>query len=94
MTVRTAGSATGRTLGHGGRLGAELCRRDPVELVTVTVRRRSGAGPFALRVSWPGSAQKIRDQPAALAAAAPDLTTSRTVIVKPTLCGRRSWYLR
>lgn len=46
--------AAGRVLRSGGGYGIEWCRRAPVERVTVTVRRRSGSGPFALRVSWPG----------------------------------------
>ena len=50
----TAGFAPGRTAARRGRFGVEWCRRRPAELVTVTVRRRGGAGPFALRVSWPG----------------------------------------
>ena len=54
VSVRTPGFAAGRTLGGGRALGVEWCRRRPVERVTVTVRRLSGAGPFALRVSWPG----------------------------------------
>ena len=54
VTVRGAGFAAGRTLRGGRGFGVEWCRRRPVELVTVTVRRQSGAGPFALRVAWPG----------------------------------------
>jgi hypothetical protein len=47
-------SAGGRTVRAGRALGVEWCRRKPNELVTVTVRRKAGAGPFAVRVSWPG----------------------------------------
>jgi hypothetical protein len=54
LTVRGAGSAAGRTVRGGRGFGVEWCRQRPAELVTVTVRRRSGAGPFRLRVSWPG----------------------------------------
>jgi hypothetical protein len=53
LTVRGAGAA-GRTVRGGRGFGVEWCRRRPSELVTATVRRRSGAGPFRLRVSWPG----------------------------------------
>jgi hypothetical protein len=54
--VSLVGAGSGhRHIGRSGRtLGIEWCRRKPIERVTVTVRRRSGAGPFALRVSWPG----------------------------------------
>lgn len=54
LSLQGAGSADGRIVRAGRELGVEWCRRKPAELVTVTVRRRSGAGPFALRVSWPG----------------------------------------
>jgi hypothetical protein len=53
LTVGGAGAA-GRTVRGGRGFGVEWCRRRPSELVTATVRRRSGAGPFRLRVSWPG----------------------------------------
>ena len=54
LTVRGAGSAAGRTVRGGRGFGVEWCRHRPDERVTVTVRRRSGAGPFRLRVAWPG----------------------------------------
>jgi hypothetical protein len=54
VSVRTAGFAGGHTLLGGRALAVEWCRRRPAERVTVTVRHHSGAGPFALRVSWPG----------------------------------------
>jgi hypothetical protein len=54
VEAQTAGYAAGQTLRPGGQLGIEWCRRSPVEHVTLTVRRRKGAGPFALRVRWPG----------------------------------------
>jgi hypothetical protein len=34
--------------------GVEWCRRRPVEQVRLTLRRREGAGAFALHVRWPG----------------------------------------
>jgi hypothetical protein len=49
-----AGFASGRTLRAGGGYRIEWCRRQRVEHVTLTVRRRSGAGRFALNVRWPG----------------------------------------
>ncbi len=48
------GFASGRRLRRGGAFGVEWCRAHPVERVKLTVRRRAGRGPFALRVSWPG----------------------------------------
>jgi hypothetical protein len=54
VEAETAGFAAGRTLRSGERLGFEWCRRRPVERVRLTVRRRAGAGPFALSVGWPG----------------------------------------
>jgi hypothetical protein len=54
VEAETDGYAAGRTLRSGGAFGVEWCRRRPVERVTLTVRRRIGAGPFALRVRWPG----------------------------------------
>jgi hypothetical protein len=54
VEARTRGFAAGRKLRRGGSFGVEWCRRAPVEQVELTVRRRSGSGPFALRVSWPG----------------------------------------
>jgi hypothetical protein len=54
LTVRGAGPAAGRTVRGGRGLGVEWCRHRPDELVTVTVRRKGGAGPFRLRVAWPG----------------------------------------
>lgn len=46
--------ATAETLRASGEFGVEWCRHRPVERVKLIVRRRAGAGPFALRVSWPG----------------------------------------
>ena len=54
VTAQTRGYAVGRGLRAGRGFGIEWCRRRPVEHVTLTVRRRSGAGPFALTVRWPG----------------------------------------
>jgi hypothetical protein len=54
VEAETEGHAAGRTLRSGGAFGVEWCRRRPVERVTLTVRRRTGAGPFALSVRWPG----------------------------------------
>jgi hypothetical protein len=50
----TAGYAAGKALRSGGSFGIEWCRRRPVDHVKITVRRRTGAGPFALSVRWPG----------------------------------------
>jgi len=46
--------ASGETLSGGQAFGVEWCRRAERETVTVRVRRRSGSGPFALRLSYPG----------------------------------------
>jgi hypothetical protein len=46
--------AAGQRLRNGGQFGVEWCRHRAVDHVTLTVRRRAGSGPFALRVSWPG----------------------------------------
>jgi hypothetical protein len=54
VEAETPGFATGRRLRDGGGLGAEWCRQRKVDNVAVTVRRRTGRGPFSLRVSWPG----------------------------------------
>jgi hypothetical protein len=54
VEAKTAGFAAGRTLRSGGRFRVEWCRRRPVDRVKLTVRRRTGSGPFALSVSWPG----------------------------------------
>jgi hypothetical protein len=54
VEARTRGFAAGRALRPGGRFGLEWCRRRGVEDVELTMRRRAGAGPFALGVSWPG----------------------------------------
>jgi hypothetical protein len=48
------GFAAGQRLRNGGDFGVEWCRHRPVDRVELTVRRRAGSGPFALRVSWPG----------------------------------------
>lgn len=47
-------SAGGQTVRGGRSLSTEWCRRKPQELATVTVRSKTGAGRFALRVAWPG----------------------------------------
>jgi hypothetical protein len=55
VELRGRNFATAETLGAARRgFGVEWCRRQPMETVRVIVRRRAGAGPFALRVSWPG----------------------------------------
>ena len=56
VELRGLSFATAETLGAARRrgFGVEWCRRQRVERVSVIVRRRAGAGPFALRVSWPG----------------------------------------
>jgi hypothetical protein len=54
VTAQTRGFAVGRGLRAGRGFGIRWCRRRLVEYVTLTVRRRSGAGPFALTVDWPG----------------------------------------
>jgi hypothetical protein len=54
VEAETPGFAAGQRLRGGGAFGVEWCRRRAVDLVKLTVRRRAGSGPFALRVSWPG----------------------------------------
>jgi hypothetical protein len=54
VEAETPGFAVGKRLEAGAGFGVEWCRRRPVEHVTLTVRRRKGAGPFALTVRWPG----------------------------------------
>jgi hypothetical protein len=54
VEAETAGFAAGRTLRSGGRFRVEWCRRRPVDRVKLTVRRRTGSGPFALSVGRPG----------------------------------------
>jgi hypothetical protein len=54
VEAETAGYAAGGTLRSGKELRVQWCRRRPVDLVKLTVRRRAGAGPFALSVRWPG----------------------------------------
>jgi hypothetical protein len=54
VEVASRDRAIGQRLRGGRGVGVEWCRRRPVEQVQVTVRRHSGAGRFALRVSWPG----------------------------------------
>ena len=46
--------AAGQRLRGGGEFGVEWCRHRAVDHVNLTVRRRTGSGPFALKVSWPG----------------------------------------
>jgi hypothetical protein len=54
VEAETAGYAAGRNTRAGRTFGIEWCRRRPVDRVTITVRRRTGTGPFALSVRWPG----------------------------------------
>jgi hypothetical protein len=54
VEAETGGFAAGRRMRDGRGFGVEWCRRRAVERVKLTVRRRTGAGPFALRVTWPG----------------------------------------
>jgi hypothetical protein len=54
VEAQTRGFAAGRKLRGGGAFGVEWCRQHQVDKVDLTVRRRSGHGPFALNVSWPG----------------------------------------
>ena len=54
VEAETKGFAAGRALTAGGGFGVEWCRRRPAEHVKLTVRRRAGAGRFALNVRWPG----------------------------------------
>jgi hypothetical protein len=54
VEAETAGYAAGRNMRAGGTFGIEWCRRRPVDHVKITVRRRTGTGPFALSVRWPG----------------------------------------
>jgi hypothetical protein len=54
VTAEAAGHAAGRVMRSGGAFGIEWCRRRPVERVTLTVERRTGAGPVALKVRWAG----------------------------------------
>jgi hypothetical protein len=54
VEAETRAYAAGRRLRSGRGFRIEWCRRQPVEQVKLTVRRRTGAGPFALSVRWPG----------------------------------------
>jgi hypothetical protein len=54
VEAETPGFAAGQKLRGGGEFGVEWCRQRSTDVVDVTVRRRAGRGPFALRVSWPG----------------------------------------
>jgi hypothetical protein len=54
VQAETRGFATGAELRSGRGFRVEWCRRRPVDRVAITVRRRSGVGPFALTVRWPG----------------------------------------
>jgi hypothetical protein len=54
VQAETAGYAAGSRLRAGGAFGIEWCRRRPVDRVKLTVKRRTGTGPFALSVRWPG----------------------------------------
>jgi hypothetical protein len=54
VQAETRGFASGAILRSGRALRVEWCRRRPVDRVEITVRRRTGTGPFALTVRWPG----------------------------------------
>ena len=54
VEAETGGFGAGRVLKSGGRYGIEWCRRAETEQVRVTVRRRAGSGPFAVRMTYPG----------------------------------------
>ena len=96
--ARRAHRARRRLLRGPYRARRPRARRRVVPAQAGRARDRDGAppgrrGPLPAARRLAGLAHQSRDQPAALAAAA-GLTTRRTVIVKPTLCARRSWYLR
>jgi hypothetical protein len=54
VEAETKGFAAGQRLRSGGEFGVEWCRQRSVDGVDLTVRRRSGRGPFTLSVSYPG----------------------------------------
>jgi hypothetical protein len=54
VQAETAGFATGAALRSGRGFRTDWCRRRPVDRVKITVKRRTGTGPFALTVRWPG----------------------------------------
>jgi hypothetical protein len=54
VSAETPGFAAGERLRDGKGFGVEWCRRRKVDHVELTVRRRSGSGPFVLRASWAG----------------------------------------
>jgi hypothetical protein len=54
VEAETKGFAAGQRLRSGGEFGVEWCRQRSVDGVDLTVRRRSGRGPFTLNVSYPG----------------------------------------
>jgi hypothetical protein len=54
VQARIPDFAAGQRLRNGGEFGVEWCRHRKVDHVELTVRRRTGSGPFALKVSWPG----------------------------------------
>jgi hypothetical protein len=54
VSAETPGFAAGHRLRGSGSFGIEWCRQRSQDAVELTVRRRAGAGRFALRVSWPG----------------------------------------
>ena len=54
VELESGSFASGETLRDGQGFGIEWCRRVESELVTITVRRRAGSGPFALRLVYPG----------------------------------------
>jgi hypothetical protein len=54
VAAETRGFAAGQRLRNSGGFGVERCRQRQVDQVELTVRRRVGSGPFALKVTWPG----------------------------------------
>jgi len=54
IELQSGSFASGETLTSGQGFGVQWCRRDTTEQVRVTVRRRAGSGPFAVRLSYPG----------------------------------------
>jgi hypothetical protein len=54
VSAETPGFAAGQRLRNGQGFGVEWCRRRAVDHIELTVRRRSGRGPFVLSASWPG----------------------------------------
>jgi len=54
VELESGSFASGETLASGQGFGIEWCRRAETEQVRVTVRRRAGSGPFAVRLTYPG----------------------------------------